>query len=78
MNKFQVLSVICSFLQILGLILIVSDMWRSLPALIGVCGFAAVVGYYVQPDTGKSWRKRLSQVAAICGVGMILMACFAG
>jgi membrane-bound ClpP family serine protease len=78
MTKIQGLSLVCSLLQILGLVLIVANVWRLTPALVGICGFAAVVKYFLPLEPDKDWRRRLVQVAALCGVGMILMACFAG
>jgi hypothetical protein len=79
MNKLEVLTLICSLLQILGLILAVAEPGGFTPVLIGICGFAAVVNYFMPDRTGMlgPTLKKLRPIAAVCGVGLIIFACAA-
>ena len=74
--KIQILSVMCSILQIVGLVLIVlaKSLPNFTPVLIGIAGFAAIVKYFL-PDTESSFNKTLRPVAALVGVGIIAIAC---
>ncbi len=64
-----VLTLVCSFLQILGLISIIVF---ELPVITGIAGFAAIVNHFVVKKEG--WVNQLSFTAAICGFFMILVA----
>ena len=70
----ETLIAICSVLQIVGLVLVV--MWNRLPTfvgvIIGICGFAAAVKWFlpVPPSQGL-----LTSAAALAGVGVIAIAC---
>jgi len=77
MQRWETFGVACSFLQIVGLLLIV--MANSLPSftpvLIGVCGFAAVAKFFLIPVNTSSAMRRLYAAAALCGLGIIALAC---
>ena len=79
MNKLEFLTLICSLLQILGLILVVMESGGFAPVLIGICGFAAVVNYFMPDGTGTLGRtlKKLRPIAAVCGLALIVFACAA-
>ncbi len=64
-----VLALVCSFLQILGLISIIAF---ELPVITGIAGFAAIVHHLAVKKEG--WVGQLSLIAAICGFFLILMA----
>ncbi len=64
-----VLALVCSFLQILGLISIIAF---EIPVITGIAGFAAIVHHLAVKKEG--WTGQLSLIAAICGFFLILMA----
>lgn len=74
--KIQILSVMCSILQIVGLVLIVlaKSLPNFTPVLIGIAGFAAIVKYFL-PDAESSFEKALRPIAAVAGFGIIVIAC---
>jgi hypothetical protein len=76
-KKVKNLSVMCSILQILGLFLIIGA--KSLPnfvwVIIAICGFAAVVNYFLINDEGEGLRI-LKSVAAVAGGGLIFLSMF--
>ncbi|MFH1743046.1 MAG: hypothetical protein ABIH23_28910 [bacterium] len=80
MSKLDVLALICSLLQILGLVLVVAGpATPAIAVLIGVCGFAAVVSYFMPYREGTlgPTLKKLRPIAAVCGLGLIVFACAA-
>lgn len=76
MSKLDVLTLICSLLQILGLVLVITQPPFA-PVLIGICGFAAVVNYFMPDREGTlgPTLKKLRPIAAVCGLGLIVIAC---
>jgi hypothetical protein len=74
--KIQILSVMCSILQIAGLVLIVlaKSLPNFTPVLIGIAGFAAIVKYFL-PDAELGFYKVLRPIAAFAGFGIIVFAC---
>ena len=74
MPNLEVLSDICSFLQIAGMLLIFGWAWlpRFSGALISVCGFAAVVKVFLPLAEHQS---TLGVIAAVSGVGIVIAGC---
>ena len=64
-----ILTLTCTFLQILGLVSIIAF---ELPVITGIAGFAAIVNHFVVKKEG--WVNQLSLTAAICGFFLILTA----
>ena len=77
MSKLDVLTLMCSLLQILGLVLVVPAPGRFALVLVGICGFAAIVNYFMPDPTGAlaPTLKKLRPIAALCGAGLIVLAC---
>jgi hypothetical protein len=69
--KLDALAVICALLQIVGLILVIVGV----PVVAAVAGFAAVVSFFLSWSRGDAppWRLRLFGVAAVCGLGLIVL-----
>jgi hypothetical protein len=70
-KKLTALSLICSFMQILGLILTIAGV--SIIPTIG--GFAAIVNFFLiwsRPGVER-WLVHLTAVAAVAGVGNIVL-----
>jgi len=63
----QALSVFCSILQILGLILII---FKVAPAIITICGFAAIVKIFLPL---KGHQTPFGYTAAFAGLGIIIL-----
>ncbi|HPA45089.1 MAG TPA: hypothetical protein PLZ55_02700 [bacterium] len=76
MSKLDVLTLICSLLQILGFILIIAQPGGPTAVLVGIAGFAAVVMYFMPNPEGTlaPTIRFLRPLAALCGVGLILFA----
>lgn len=70
----HILSVICGFLQIAGLLLAI--VWKLLPrftgALISICGFAAIVKVFLPL---ANHQNTINVIAAFAGVGIIFFGC---
>ena len=78
-TKIKALSVICSILQIIGLVIIfqrdaLSDL-KFMPILVGIAGFAAVVRFFLPPFKASDVENALRPIAAIAGIIMIIFAC---
>ena len=74
--KLKVLTVLCNILQIAGLAMII---WhKQLPTfttvLIGIAGFAAIVKFLI-PNAEGNLEKALRPIAAVAGLGIIIIAC---
>jgi len=69
-RKLAALAVLCSFLQVVGLVAIVSGV----PVIGAVAGFAAIVNFFLNWSNRRTprWSLRLSATAALCGLGIIL------
>jgi len=63
----EVLAVICSIMQIAGLVLIIG---KASPAFICASGFAAVVKVFLPV---KSCRNPLTYIAGACGLALFVM-----
>lgn len=65
-----VLSVLCSGLQIFGLVMIVSGV----PIVSAIAGFAAIVNFFLvlSKKQSQKWLIWLMGFAAACGLGMIM------
>lgn len=70
-RKLIILAVVCSFLQMVGLLTTVA----GIPVLGAVAGFAAIVSFFLVWSNRRSpkWLVRLTAIAAVCGLGMILI-----
>jgi multisubunit Na+/H+ antiporter MnhB subunit len=70
-TKLVVLGLLCSGLQIAGL----GAAAAGIPVVGAIAGFAAVVSFFVVWSSRRSpkWLVRLTAVAAICGLGIIIM-----
>jgi len=70
-KKLTALSLICSFMQILGLVLTIAGV----PVIPTIGGFAAIVNFFLiwsRPGVER-WLVHLTAVAAIAGVGNIVL-----
>jgi hypothetical protein len=69
-GKLAVLAVLCSLLQAVGLAAVV----LGVPVIGAVAGFAAIVNFFISWSNQRTprWSLRLSAVAAVCGLGIIL------
>lgn len=74
--KLNILSTLCSILQIVGLVMIifVKQLPAFTPILIGIAGFAAIVKFLI-PDAKHPLDKILRPWAAVAGLGIIIIAC---
>ena len=75
MKKVKILYLICSVLQIVGLMMIICDLYISkalafLPILIGIAGFAAFVKLFLLERSPV-----IDQIAAVAGLGIIFCWC---
>ncbi len=70
-QKLVFLAVLCSFLQIVGLGATVA----GIPVVGAIAGFAAIVSFFLVWSRRRSpkWLIRLTGIAAICGLGMIVL-----
>jgi multisubunit Na+/H+ antiporter MnhB subunit len=69
--KLVILGLLCSILQIAGL----GATAAGVRGVGGIAGFAAVVSFFLIWSNPRSqrWLVRLAAVAAICGLGMIIV-----
>ena len=76
MNRLGILSMSCTLIQIMGLVLILFS--KQLPdfiiIFIGIAGFAAIVKFCI-PDATSQFDKNIRSFAACAGLGMIVIAC---
>ena len=70
-TKLVILGVLCPGIQIAGLAAGVSGV----PVVPAIAGFACIVSFFViwSNEQSPRWLIRLAGVAAICGLGMIIM-----
>ena len=66
-----ILALLCSCIQIVGLGMVV----YGVPVVGAIVGFASVVSFFIVWSNQQSpkWLIRLTGVAAICGLGMIIL-----
>ncbi len=74
MPNLKALSMICSLLQIIGLILVIISSFLPLFVwvIIGISGFAATVKIFLPLENHQSF---FSFIATLCGIGIIIFSC---
>ena len=78
--KIKIIWFICSVLQIVGFVLIVSQGFTKgigfVNILIGISGFAAVVKFFIEDEEKMPINFRwTTAVAAVAGFGIVVLAC---
>lgn len=73
--KIKFLRIICTILQIVGIVLLFSTRLHSFAVLIGIAGFAGIVIFFLS-DTESGFNKIFRSISAVTGVGMIIVACW--
>jgi len=71
MKREDILTLICSGLQILGLVVAIVG---TMPVITALAGFAAVVNYFLPRRNEANWTLKLKAVAGVCGVFLIVIA----
>ncbi len=74
MSQLDILTLIVSITQIAGLIAVVVGSGPIGAVITGIAGFAAIVNYFLPSRIAASWHKPLKTTAAVCGVGLVIMA----
>lgn len=74
MNKEQILLLIVSLAQVIGLIGIVAIPKPEGNVLAGIGGFACIVKYLLPSPISSAYYKKLQSVGAICGIIIIFFA----
>ena len=74
MDKGDSLTLIVSVTQILGFVAVVCIAGPVDNVICGMVGFAAVVHYFLPTPISREWFRKLKANAAVCGVGLMVLA----
>ena len=74
MKNADITTLIVSFAQIIGLIVAIVGNGPVVAVISGIAGFAAIVNLFLPSGPAAAWYKTLKRVAAVCGVGLIVLA----